>query len=235
MKRSEAIKEIATALCRFQGQVETVLKDADNPFYKSKYATLGKVLEVIRKPMLENGLSFVQLPEDENELITLLMHQSGEWIETSYKLPPLKMDPQSRGSAITYQRRYAITSILGIAIDEDDDGNKASEPGKKTEVNQPTLQEAMIKMKQCQTLEDVKSCWLKYKSFQSDKTFEAQKEAMKKALTKNDIPSLDDFMKEATNITDSNQAVELSAKYQHLSGDKVFEGILRDLQTKFKI
>ena len=91
MERSETIKEIATALCKFQNTVEVVLKDAENPFYKSKYASLGKVLEVIRKPMFDNGLSFVQLPEESDELITILMHTSGEWISSKYKMVPVKI------------------------------------------------------------------------------------------------------------------------------------------------
>lgn len=126
MNKSESIKELATALCKFQGAVETVRKEAVNPFFKSKYASLANILDVIRKPLFENGLSFVQLPSGQHELTTIIMHTSGEWIEETYSMTPTKNDPQGLGSVITYQRRYALGAALGLNIDEDDDANAAT-------------------------------------------------------------------------------------------------------------
>jgi len=130
MDKSESIKEIATALCKFQGEVGKIKKGETNPFFKSKYASLADILDVIRQPLAENGLSFVQLPEAEHQLTTLLMHTSGEWIRSTYSMTPAKNDPQGLGSVITYQRRYALGAVLGLNIDEDDDGNAASSPAK---------------------------------------------------------------------------------------------------------
>jgi len=130
MEKSESIKEIATALCKFQGEVGKIKKGETNPFFKSKYASLADILDVIRQPLVENGLSFVQLPEAEHQLTTLLMHTSGEWIRSTYSMTPAKNDPQGLGSVITYQRRYALGAVLGLNIDEDDDGNAASSPAK---------------------------------------------------------------------------------------------------------
>ncbi|HEY3425810.1 MAG TPA: ERF family protein, partial [Negativicutes bacterium] len=63
---------------------------------------------------------------------TILLHNSGEWMEFEpLTLKAVKADPQGAGSAITYGRRYALSSILGVAWDEDDDGNKASQGGSK--------------------------------------------------------------------------------------------------------
>ena len=126
MNKSESIKELATALCKFQAEVETIRKKETNPFFKSKYADLSSILNVIKDPLTKNGLSFVQFPSGEYGLTTILMHISGEWIEESYKMTPVKNDPQGAGSVITYQRRYALGAILGLNIDEDDDGNKGS-------------------------------------------------------------------------------------------------------------
>lgn len=127
MNKSESIKELATALCEFQSEVEKIKKTATNPFFKSKYATLSDILDVIRQPLASNGLSFVQFPIGEYGLDTMLMHTSGEWISESYIMKPTKTDPQGAGSVITYQRRYALGAILGLNIDVDDDANKASE------------------------------------------------------------------------------------------------------------
>jgi hypothetical protein len=130
MEKSESIKSLATALCSFQSAVETVKKGETNPFFKSKYASLSDILDVIRQPLADNGLSFVQFPSGEYGLTTILMHVSGEFISEGYKMTPTKNDPQGAGSVITYQRRYALGAILGLNIDEDDDGNKGS--GKDT-------------------------------------------------------------------------------------------------------
>jgi len=131
MEKSESIKNIASALCKFQGTVETIVKTATNPFFKSKYANLADILDVIREPLQVNGLSFVQFPEGESGLTTMLMHESGEHITATYIMKPVKNDPQGQGSAITYQRRYALGAILGLNIDEDDDGNGASKGEKE--------------------------------------------------------------------------------------------------------
>jgi len=148
MEKSESIKNLAIALCKFQGTVETIVKTATNPFFKSKYANLADILDVIREPLQVNGLSFVQFPEGESGLTTMLMHESGEHITATYIMKPVKNDPQGQGSAITYQRRYALGAILGLNIDDDDDGNGASKqpsppkpqpPAKKEELT-PTHQ-----------------------------------------------------------------------------------------------
>jgi len=129
MKTSESIKELAAALAKAQGSFEHARKDADNPFFKSRYATLASVLDAAKNPLAECGLAVSQVI-DYNEggifLETILMHSSGEWISGCYPIKPLKPDPQSLGSAITYSRRQSFSAITGIAAD-DDDGNSASQ------------------------------------------------------------------------------------------------------------
>lgn len=144
MEKSESIKELATAICHFQGAVETIKKENTNPFFKSKYADLSSILDVIRTPLSENGLSFVQFPKGEHELETMLMHVSGEWMSESYKMAPTKNDPQGLGSAITYQRRYALGAILGLNIDVDDDGNEASKTSKEVKDTRKILTPDMV-------------------------------------------------------------------------------------------
>jgi hypothetical protein len=127
MEKSNEIKNLATALCLFQGAVETIRKNETNPFFKSKYASLADILNVIRQPLAAYGLSFVQFPKGKYGLETILMHSSGEWLSESYEMEPSKHDPQGAGSVITYQRRYALGAVLGLNIDIDDDANGASE------------------------------------------------------------------------------------------------------------
>ena len=130
MKQSESIKNIAKALITFQLKVGKINKDSQNPFFKSKYASLSNIIEHIQIPLGESGLSIAQFPDDTG-ITSILMHESGEYIQATYTMPVARInDPQAVGSAITYARRYALGSILGLNIDEDDDANKASEHSK---------------------------------------------------------------------------------------------------------
>lgn len=128
MEKSESINEIGGALLAFHKEVSNIAKTSENPFFKSKYADLSSILDAIKEPLQKSGLSFVQFPTGEYGLTTLLIHgESGEWIKGEYSLKPAQETPQGRGSAITYQRRYALCSILGLNT-EDDDGEAATRP-----------------------------------------------------------------------------------------------------------
>lgn len=126
IEMSLAINELATSLSAFQGQVEAVKKDAENPFFRSKYASLAGIMETIRKPLSENGLAVTQFPLPSGQLTTILMHKSGQFIKATYSMNPKDGSPQALGSTLTYARRYAISAVLGIATEDDDDGNVAS-------------------------------------------------------------------------------------------------------------
>jgi hypothetical protein len=148
MNKSESIANLAAALCKFQANIGKVKKEATNPFFKSKYASLANILDVIQKPLADAGLSVCQLP-DADCLTTILMHNSGEWIEATYCMPVVKTnDPQAMGSAITYAKRQCLGAVLLLNIDEDDDGEKAMQrtQPKKQEVPQekPFINPAMV-------------------------------------------------------------------------------------------
>jgi hypothetical protein len=142
MKTSESIKEISKAIIAFHSKVPKVKKDEKNPFFGKKYASLANILDVISTPLNECGLAIIQQPCGVNQLETILLHESGEFISECYEMKPAKQDPQGDGSRITYQRRYAVGAILSLNIDEDDDGNKASEPDNK-EQPQPVKKSVM--------------------------------------------------------------------------------------------
>ena len=148
MEKSESIKNVMAALGLFQAKAVKIRKDAKNPWFKSKYATLANILDEIQPILTESKLVFTQIPEESTHLITYLFHSdTGEFISSRYELKccltiPVDdnkqkmwdrgyISPQDLGSAITYARRYALTSILGLNIDDDDDGNAAS--GKKAD------------------------------------------------------------------------------------------------------
>lgn len=129
MDRSENINELAAALNKAQGEIKPAIKDANNPFFKSRYADLAAVYDVCREPLSKNGLSITQHPSAEDNKVTvesIVMHTSGQWMGSRLTITSKDFTPQGIGSAITYARRYALSSILGIASEEDDDANKAS-------------------------------------------------------------------------------------------------------------
>ena len=123
MNTSESIKNLAESLCKAQAEMGGAVKDSKNPFFKSDYADLTSVIKAIKEPFANHGLSYTQFPTNEEGrigVVTMLMHESGEYLEHSYTLPTTKADPQSAGSAITYARRYALQSIAGIPTADDD-------------------------------------------------------------------------------------------------------------------
>lgn len=123
MKSSENIEKLATALCNAQANMGGAVKATGNPFFKSKYANLSDVMQVVKTPFAENGLSYVQFPvstENSVGVTTRLMHTSGQWLEQEFLLPMVKRDPQAGGSCITYARRYGLAAMAGIPQVDDD-------------------------------------------------------------------------------------------------------------------
>ena len=125
--------KIYMKLLDFQNSIEVIKKDGTNSFFKksngkeSTYATLPNILSEV-KPILNALKLVVTQPISNNEVFTIITDsESGEQIISSVPLPS-GLNAQQIGSAITYFRRYTLSSLLSLEIDEDDDGNKASEP-----------------------------------------------------------------------------------------------------------
>ena len=134
MNHSDSIKNIAAALAEFQADVKDPARNGENPHFRSKYVQLDGLLAAVRPLLAKHGLSVIQSTGGNGQDIavtTMLMHKSGEWIETdALMIKPAKSDPQGCMSAITYSRRYSLSAALGVAWDDDDDGNAASAPPK---------------------------------------------------------------------------------------------------------
>ena len=125
MQMSENLTELGVALSKFQGEVNNVSKDKSG--YGYKYADLAQILDVVRPLLSKHGLSVVQMPgksESGVTVSTMLLHSSGQWLQSETQLPmdtAAKMSAaQAAGSVITYARRYALAAALGIAQEDDD-------------------------------------------------------------------------------------------------------------------
>ena len=130
MKTSPTITKIATALLKAQGAMGNAVKDASNPFFKSKYADLNSIREACMPSLQLNGISLIQPTvtiDGKNYVETILLHESGEWMSCETEIVFSKQgDAQAQGSGITYARRYGMQSFLNVGAD-DDDGNIASQ------------------------------------------------------------------------------------------------------------
>lgn len=135
--QSEQIDKLAEALAKAQGQIQNPTKNKtvnvrtkSGGTYEFAYADLTAVIDAIKKPFSDNGLSYVQLmgqgADGNYHLITRLMHSSGQWMDS---INPILISPeggnQNYGSALTFMKRYALSAMAGLSADSDDDANSA--------------------------------------------------------------------------------------------------------------
>jgi polyhydroxyalkanoate synthesis regulator phasin len=129
--RSEGIGQLVGALAKAQGSYEPIRKNRTvkvamkaGGAYDFRYATLDSVLDATRTALAVNGLAITATVTD--KLTVLLMHESGEWLSSVAPMPAIGGNWQAYGSALTYARRYLISTMLGVASESDDDGAAAS-------------------------------------------------------------------------------------------------------------
>lgn len=135
MNKSDTIGKIAVALLQAQKNMGAAVKDAKNPFFKSKFADLNAVREASHPALNAAGITVLQ-PTSSNEhgmfVNTMLLHDSGEFISSETAIICAKQnDPQALGSAISYARRYGLQSFVSLGT-ADDDGESAMNRGDKT-------------------------------------------------------------------------------------------------------
>ena len=126
--QSEQTNDLVSALVKASAEIKTAKKDAENPFFKSRYSDLPSIVEACKSALLKNNLVVTQsttLLNGATLLVTTLHHTSGQWIRGYYPVTAVKADPQAMGSAITYARRYALSAIVGVVSEDDDDGESA--------------------------------------------------------------------------------------------------------------
>jgi hypothetical protein len=143
--KSESTANLTKALVAAKKDFSPILREKDNPFFKSKYADLAAAIDATEPALCANGLAISQFNISDGDrvgVLTILLHESGEYLGESYTLPFAKQDAQSGTAAITYARRSAYLSVLCVAA-EDDDGNTAagrteqSKPAPKTVTSAP--------------------------------------------------------------------------------------------------
>lgn len=149
------------ALSELQASITSVTKNADNPYFKSKYTDLNAIFEEVKPKIKDAGFILVQTVAGDYLDSQLIFIETGERVTSHIKLMTVDPNMQQLGSAITYARRYSIIPMLNIEC-EDDDGNAAS--GKKVSFeNLKTVEEFSNAIDDCKSVNAVNSLWYYYK------------------------------------------------------------------------
>lgn len=213
MSEKKEHKDVYAALFAVQTSVDVVKKSANNPFFKSKYADLPAVWDAVKDALKENGIVVYHQTESADGvdyLLTKVRHfVSGTEIESRAQLHLQKPTSQEYGSCVTYMRRYAISALLGLVTDDDDDGNDASQNKKiekpvKKEAPQPNIKpvdgnEFLLMqnaIKGAKDMDALKAEWLKIAAaIKAGRMTDQQVKALEKEKDKRKL-DLDDIPKE---------------------------------------
>ena len=184
------MKAIATALLKAQSEMSNPTKGSSNPYFNSKYADLNAVREAVIPTLNSNGIIVLQpmiTVEGKNYVKTVLLHESGEAIESLTEIMYNKQnDAQAQGSGITYARRYGLQSLVCVGA-YDDDGNMASEPTKKQSNPVKRIESEVDKaIKEAKKAKDVQSLeviWKEHKNLWTDSDFKNEVIKLKTKFT----------------------------------------------------
>jgi hypothetical protein len=154
-------RTIADALAAAQAEMTDPVKDSVNPHFKSKFVSLCALFQAVRPVLTKHGIAFTQttrVEDDGRVLLVTRLHWHDEEIVGYYPVVTTKNDPQGFGSAVTYAKRYAFQAIVGVAADEDDDGNAASaKPSAPSAPQADELAAFIAKVKACNDLDELRS------------------------------------------------------------------------------
>tara|TARA_S200002703_G_C3741672_1_gene228083 strand:- start:141 stop:635 length:495 start_codon:yes stop_codon:yes gene_type:complete len=128
ISNSDKISAFWSAIAQAQSKLTSVPKSGVNPHFRSSYATLDDILKVALPVFGSAGIGITQwntTTERGVKVRTVIGHKAGASLSDEFELPCDTSKPQAVGSALTYARRYSLQSVLGIAGEEDDDGNVA--------------------------------------------------------------------------------------------------------------
>lgn len=163
------MKNLLKSLSAFQNECPPVKKSSENPFFKSNYASLDSIQHHIKPWLKNNDLLIVQacvIDGNSHYVETTLFHvPTGESMKSSFPIVVSKQTAQDYGSAVSYAKRYSLSGLLNLIIeDEDDDGERATAPSRVSESkDKPWLNEntkefdaALKYLKEKGTLDDIK-------------------------------------------------------------------------------
>ena len=186
-----------------QSELSRIARTAENPFLKNKYASLDTIIDTVRPVLAKHKLAFIQTVSD-GGVETVITHESGEWLSSGrLKITPQEAKglsyAQTFGVATTYAKRYQLAGMLGVAVEEDTDGNLGDNKNLKSVNKQqgqpqqsaaPTPgaiffdEEVQNEIQLLTDLQQLEDYWKKLKELHGDPRFRAAIEARKATLKK---------------------------------------------------
>lgn len=129
MKTSNDTDKIYPAIFAMQQALEPIerTKTVKTGKYSFSYAPLDAIMDKVRPLFSANGLAVMQAV-DADVLTTRLIHQSGQWVESETFLNRDHANMQGFGGEITFKRRYALSALIGLVSDDDNDAPPARGP-----------------------------------------------------------------------------------------------------------
>ena len=182
--------KIYAALAKFAKLCPPVPKDSENPHFRSKYASLSKIQEVIKKPMDEAGIVLIHSVTVDAVTSSAVCVEDDSSVSSTFPFTLGK--PQENGSAVTYAKRYNTAALFNLDTDADDDGNNANEtkavakPAAKTET------------KPASSYEESKAKWFNHTKYKSTEESDEWKQLVKD-ITANKLPSCEDYIMDIKN------------------------------------
>ena len=176
------MKQLLAALCEAKKEIGAITKDSKNPFFKSNYFDINKLIQQVEPILSKHRLVLLQ-PIANGQVLTQIFHvDTGEVVASSMTLIELN-DPQKMGSQITYYRRYTLQSLLALEA-EDDDGNSANGKVKEKPAEKQLLKEGTPQFANCvdamvnkgKTLTDIEKHYRLTDSVRNSLQTEAMKE-----------------------------------------------------------
>lgn len=133
MKTTEKVEipkgDVMMKLWHAKQEIGKVYKNANNPHFKRSYADLNAILQTVEPILLAHGLLLMQPINDGCVITRIFDPETATCVESSMRLPDATT-PQQMGSAVSYYRRYSLTSLLCLQT-TDDDAELASKPKAK--------------------------------------------------------------------------------------------------------
>lgn len=144
IETSNSVKNIDAKIFAIQAAAPIIRKEADNPYFKSKYAEYPEIQAAIKPLIQKEALLVMFLPVSDNKLTMYVKDTtSNEFYKCTSDLNMTAVSPQAQGSAITYLKRYMLTAFFDLQIEDamDDDGNAGSQKQQPKQQNQPAQQQ----------------------------------------------------------------------------------------------
>lgn len=127
MEKSETINKLLAKIAVVSNEMDALIRNAENPFFKSKYVPLEEVQSQLEPKLKANDLGVSQ-PLFGKGIMTIISDKtSGEWLALPSEINAEHLKPQDQMSGVTYMKRYALVGLFNLQIDKDDDGEKTRE------------------------------------------------------------------------------------------------------------